>query len=110
MSRIDDAKLTDEVSDIAARLTVAAKSWAQPDALDHRDPEAETELLMDVMNELNARRLRIAELEASMRHAAKIEDALRGIIHHWNEFGEMMGVKDDYGFSERLDAAEKLIR
>ena len=52
----------------------------------------------------------IAGLEASMRHAQKIEDALRGIIRHWNEFGDMMGVKDDYGFSERLDAAEKLVR
>ncbi len=40
----------------------------------------------------------------------QMRDALRGIINHWNEFGEMMGVKDDYGFSERLDAAEKLVR
>jgi len=61
------------------------------------------EMLAEALDELAApekMRARIADLEA----------ALRGIIHHWNEFGEMMGVKDDYGFSERLDAAEKLIR
>ena len=52
---------------------------------------------------------RIADLEASMRHAVKIEAELRGIIRHWDEFGEMMGVRDDYGLSERMDAARKLI-
>lgn len=59
--------LTDEVSEIADRLTVAAQSWARPDAMDHRDPTTEIELLFDAMNELNRRRVRIAELEAALR-------------------------------------------
>lgn len=60
-------RLTDEVSDIADRLTVAAKSWARQDALEHRDPTSELSLLLETMNELNARRLRIAALEAALR-------------------------------------------
>ena len=48
--------------------------------------------------------------EAAARIEA-LEAALSGIINHWNEFGEMMFAnKDDYGLSERLDAAAKLIR
>ena len=38
-----------------------------------------------------------------------LEAALRGIVNHWDEFGEMMGVRDDYGLIERMDAARKLI-
>lgn len=64
---MDDGRLTDEVSEIAERLTVAARSWTRPDAMEHRDPATEVELLLETMNELNARRLRIAELEACVR-------------------------------------------
>jgi hypothetical protein len=54
---------------------------------------------------------RIAELEAALRHATKIETALRGIIGHWYEFAEMMiENKTDYGLGERIDAAAKLVK
>lgn len=44
---------------------------------------------------------RIAELEAS----------LSGIVNNWHEFAEMMiEYKTDYGLSERIDAASKLLR
>lgn len=59
-------RLTDEASEIAERLTVAARSWMRTDATEHRDPATEVELLLETMNELNARRLRIAELEAAL--------------------------------------------
>jgi hypothetical protein len=53
----------------------------------------------------------ISALLSGVEAALRIRgNAIRGIVNHWNEFSEMMGVKDDYGFSERLDAAEKLIR
>ncbi len=39
----------------------------------------------------------------------ELEKMLRGIVQHWDEFGGMMGVKDDYGLGERLDAAGRLI-
>ena len=70
---------------------------------------------MGDINDLNimidARDKRIAELNASMRHALKIEEAMRGIINHWNEFAEMMiENKTDYGLGERIDAASKLIK
>lgn len=61
--------LTDERSEIAERLSSAAASWARHDALDSREPAAELGLILDVINELNARRLRIAELEADLRQA-----------------------------------------
>lgn len=61
------------------------------------------ELLAEALDELAApekMRARIAELEMS----------LRVIVNHWDEFGNMMGITDDYGMSERMDAADKLIR
>lgn len=71
MELTDTDRLTDEQSPIAERVSVAARSWARPDALEHRQPEAELELLLDVLNELNSRRLRIAELEAGVQMALK---------------------------------------
>lgn len=46
--------------------------------------------------------------EAAARIEA-LEAALSGIVNHWNEFGEMMQCKYDYGFGERLDAATRLL-
>lgn len=56
---------------------------------------------------LNTPDLNIA---AHDHRSAELEMALRGIVNHWNEFGGMMGINDDYGMGERMDAAEKLIR
>ena len=48
---------------------------------------------------------------AHEKRIAELETALRGIIDHWNEFGYMMRENnDDYGLSERMDAAEKLLK
>ncbi len=76
-----DGRLTDEVSEIADRLTVAARSWARDDAMQARDPEQELNILLDAMNELNARRLRIAELESLLHD---IDACLEWV---WPHFG-----------------------
>lgn len=68
-------RLSDEVSEIADRLSVSARSWSRPDAPTHRDPAAELTLTLDTMNELNARRLRIAELEAALRAIYEAADS-----------------------------------
>lgn len=60
--------LSDELSPLAARLSIAAQSWVREDALGHRNPASEVGLLLDALNELNARRLRIAELEVSVTY------------------------------------------
>lgn len=39
----------------------------------------------------------------------ELETALRGIISHWYEFSGMMGIQDDYGFGNRIEAAEALL-
>lgn len=65
--------LTDERSEIAERLSVAAHSWKRQDATDHRDPAAELDLILEVLNELNARRLRLAKLEAALRRIIEME-------------------------------------
>ena len=58
-------------------------------------------------NETHVVSLNIAEV----REIMKMDAALLGIINHWREFGEMMITnKDDYGLSERIDAAAELIR
>lgn len=41
-----------------------------------------------------------------------LEMALRGIVNHWREFGDMIVFgdnRDDYGLGERMDAAAKLL-
>jgi hypothetical protein len=44
------------------------------------------------------------------KRIAELEAALRGIVNHWNEFGcAMIEHKDDYGLSERVEAAENLL-
>lgn len=51
-------------------------------------------------------------LDEQIERIDKLERALRGIIAHWNEFGQMMvcgSNKDDYGFDERIEAASKLV-
>jgi hypothetical protein len=53
-------------------------------------------------------RERIDELVAERE---RLRIALDGIIDHWWEFGDMMiENKDDYGFSERIDLASKLVK
>ncbi len=47
-------------------------------------------------------------------HSLKLELSLRGIVNHWREFGDMIVLnnavnKDDYGMSERIEAAAKLV-
>ena len=64
--------LTEEKSDIADRLSVAARSWARPDALEHRDPVTEAALMFDALNELNFRRKRVAEFEFLLDRARYI--------------------------------------
>lgn len=50
------------------------------------------------------------DAEASRLRIAVLEAALRSIIGHWWEFGEMMLThQTDYGLSERMDAAAKLV-
>ena len=71
--------LTDERSLIAERLSCAAHSWARADALVGRDPASELTLVLDAMNELNARRLRIAELEAALRGLLSYVDGGRNL-------------------------------
>jgi hypothetical protein len=59
-----------------------------------------------------------AEREVHLAETAKaddrielLENALRGIIDHWWEFGEMMMTNaDTYGFDETIDAAAKLVK
>ena len=67
-------RLTDEQSTIAKRLSLAARSWTQEDALVGRHPPAEAELLLDALNELNVRRLRNAELEAALHRINALND------------------------------------
>lgn len=48
------------------------------------------------------------------RRIAELENALRGVVRHWREFGGMMIYnnavnRDDYGMDERIEAAAKLI-
>lgn len=73
----------------------------------------ETEALFDRLSQ-DVSRIVVRHAErirsADKARIAELEAALRGIVRHWNEFGDMMGVNDDYGFSERLDAAEKLTK
>ena len=45
----------------------------------------------------------------------RLEAVLTGIVDHWWEFGDMIVFnnvenKDDYGFSERIDLAAKLVK
>ena len=43
-------------------------------------------------------------------HGNALHTALSGIVSHWYEFGEMMvNNQTDYGFDERIDAADKLL-
>lgn len=58
-------------------------------------------MVKDMADELRVRAERIERLEAT----------LTGIVDHWWEFGDMMiENKDDYGFSERIDLAAKLVK
>ena len=55
-----------------------------------------------------------AELKRMDARTEKLETALRGVIEHWREFGEMIVYnnatnRDDYGFDERVEDAAKLI-
>jgi len=34
---------------------------------------------------------------------------IRSLSRHWNEFGDMMGITDDYGFSEKIEDAERVL-
>jgi len=61
---------------------------------------------------------RIAELEALLREThitaleverERLRSTLIGIVDHWWEFGDMVDSNDDYGFSERIDLAAKLV-
>ena len=48
---------------------------------------------------------------ARLQRAERLEAMLIGIVDHWWEFGDMMiENKDDYGFSERIDLAAKLVK
>ena len=52
--------------------------------------------------------------DCSECRAERIEVALRGIVDHWREFGEMIVLnnavnRDDYGFDERINAAARLL-
>lgn len=49
-----------------------------------------------------------------LEHLNKTDRALAGIINHWREFSDMMIFnnavnRDDYGMSERIEAAAKLV-
>lgn len=50
---------------------------------------------------------KITALEAERE---RLRSALIGIVDHWWEFGEMVDGNDDYGFSERVDLAAKLVK
>lgn len=63
--------ITDDKSEIAARLSCSAKSWARHDALDARDPVQEMTLILDAINELLVRQRRIAGLERALDDAIK---------------------------------------
>jgi hypothetical protein len=52
---------------------------------------------------------------ARLQRAERLEAVLTGIVDHWWEFGDMIVFnnvenKDDYGFSERIDIAAKLVK
>jgi hypothetical protein len=34
---------------------------------------------------------------------------IRSLSRHWNEFGDMMGIEDDYGFGEKMEDAERIL-
>lgn len=43
---------------------------------------------------------------------ALLEEAhnkIRSLSRHWNEFGDMMGIEDDYGFGEKMEDAERIL-
>lgn len=55
-----------------------------------------------------------AELKRLDARTEKLETALRGVVNHWREFGEMIVLnnavnRDDYGFDERVEDAARLI-
>lgn len=51
-----------------------------------------------------------SEVHEAANTLEQFRRSLRGIVDHWNEFGTMMVEnKTDYGLSERIDEAEKLL-
>lgn len=57
---------------------------------------------------LAAVKSRVAELDGALRHAAKIEAALKTIIRHWDEFGPEHGFEETVDIARRVLAAETL--
>ena len=55
-----------------------------------------------------------AELRRLDARVEKLETALRGVVGHWREFGEMIVYnnavnRDDYGMDERIAGAAKVL-
>lgn len=64
---------------VKARLDVQAKSWARPDALEHREPVAEVEIAYDALNcihYLQTENARLTALKAVVAEYLAERDAL----------------------------------
>jgi hypothetical protein len=93
--------MDDEIDTSDEACAVACMLVSNPQGAMHGDGDGWQKRVNDLIRALRDER-------------TALRRSLAGIVDHWNEFGDMVVLnnavnRDDYGMSERIDAAAKLV-